>query len=66
MQDQCLNRAAVLSGWVGPWVVGWLEDVTGKTTTGRYVVAGVEILAAILILCFIPRRADGGESGRNE
>jgi hypothetical protein len=44
-----------LSGWVGPSVVGWLADVTGKTATGLYLIAGLEVLAAILILSFMPR-----------
>jgi nitrate/nitrite transporter NarK len=51
-----------LSGWVGPSVVGWLEDITGKTATGLYVVAGLEVLGAVLILLFMPRsshRASG-------
>jgi len=38
-------------------VVGWLEDLTGKTATGLYVVAGLEVFGAILILRFMPRRA---------
>src|SRR5262249_54333312 len=29
-----INSIGSLSGWVGPSVVGWLEDVTGKTATG--------------------------------
>jgi D-galactonate transporter len=52
-----INSVAVLSGWVGPTMVGWLEDVTGKTATGLYVVAGLEILGAVLILLFVPSRA---------
>jgi MFS transporter, ACS family, tartrate transporter len=52
-----INSIGSLSGWVGPSVVGWLEDLTGKTATGLYVVAGLEILGAILILRFVPRRA---------
>jgi MFS family permease len=52
-----INSIGNLSGWVGPSVVGWLEDMTGKTSTGLYVVAGLEVLAAILILVFMPRRA---------
>jgi sugar phosphate permease len=50
-----INSLGALSGWVGPAVVGRLADVTGKTATGLYVVAGVEVLAAILILLFMPR-----------
>jgi MFS family permease len=51
-----INSIGSLSGWVGPSVVGWLEDLTGKTATGLYVVAALEILGAVLILLFIPRR----------
>ena len=52
-----INSIGNLSGWMGPSVVGWLEDLTGKTATGLYVVAGLEILGAILILRFMPRGA---------
>jgi len=36
--------------------VGWLRDVTGKTSAGLYVLASIEVLAALLILRFVPRR----------
>jgi MFS family permease len=52
-----INSLGNLSGWVGPSVVGWLEDTTGKTASGLYVVAGLEVLAAILILLLMPRRS---------
>ena len=48
-----INSIGNLSGWLGPSVVGWLEDLTGKTSTGLYVVAGLEVLAATLILFFM-------------
>ena len=50
-----INSLGSLSGWAGPSVLGWLEDITGKTAAGLYVVAGVEIVGAALILLFIPR-----------
>jgi len=52
-----INSLGSLSGWVGPSIVGWLEDLTGKTSTGLYVVAGLEVLGSALILLFMPRRA---------
>jgi cyanate permease len=51
-----INSIGSLSGWVGPSLIGWLEDMTGKTSTGLYVVAGLEVLASSLILLFMPRR----------
>lgn len=54
-----INSIGALSGWVGPSVVGWLEEVTGKTATGLYVVAALEALGAVLILACMPRRAAG-------
>jgi hypothetical protein len=57
-----INSLANLSGWVGPSVVGWLADTTGKTATGLYVVAGIEALGAVLILLFMPHHASKIES----
>ena len=57
-----INSFGNLSGWLGPFIVGWLRDLTGKTSSGLYVVAGLEILATVLILQFIPRRSHGNEA----
>jgi MFS family permease len=50
-----INSLGAFSGWVAPFAVGLLKDVTGKTSTGLYVVAGLQVLAAVLILVFMPR-----------
>jgi D-galactonate transporter len=50
-----INSIGNLSGWLGPFVVGWLMDVTGSTSAGLYVIACLETIAAILIVLFIPR-----------
>jgi hypothetical protein len=50
-----INSLGNLSGWAGPSIVGWLEDLTGKTSSGLCVVAGLEVLASALILLFMPR-----------
>ena len=50
-----VNSIGALSNWLGPSVVGWLEDITGKTATGLYIVAGVTVVGAVLILLFTPR-----------
>lgn len=50
-----INSVGNLSGWLGPSVVGWLTGITGKTSAGLYVVAGLEVLAALMIVAFVPR-----------
>jgi MFS family permease len=50
-----INSIGNLSGWFGPFVVGWLMDLTGTTSAGLYVVAGLEVVAAVMIILFIPR-----------
>jgi D-galactonate transporter len=57
-----INSFGNLSGWLGPFIVGWLRDLTGKTSSGLYVVAGLEVLATVLILLFIPKRVHGQEA----
>lgn len=52
-----INSVGNLSGWLGPGVVGWLKDLTGTTSAGLYVVAGLEVLATFSILCFVPHRS---------
>jgi D-galactonate transporter len=49
-----INSIGNLSGWLGPFVVGWLMDITGRTSAGLYVIAGLETAAALLIVLFIP------------
>jgi hypothetical protein len=51
-----INSIGNLSGWIAPFIVGWLLDATGSASAGLYVVAGLEVLAAVLIVAFIPRR----------
>jgi D-galactonate transporter len=50
-----INSLGNLSGFVGPWLVGVLKDLTGTTATGLYAVAGLEVLCTVLILLFVPR-----------
>jgi len=51
-----VNSIGSLGSWVSPTVIGWLEDVTGSTAAGLYVVAGLIAFGAVLILLFMPRR----------
>jgi MFS family permease len=60
-----INSIGSLSGWAGSSLVGWLKDVTGKTTTGLYVVAGLVILGTILLLLTVPRSVGTRPTAQN-
>ena len=51
-----INSIGALASWGCPSVVGWLEDVTGKTASGLYVVAGLVAIGSALILIFMRPR----------
>jgi nitrate/nitrite transporter NarK len=55
-----INSVGSFSGWVAPFAVGWLRDQTGQTSTGLYIVAVLEVAAAVLILRCMPRAAPSG------
>jgi nitrate/nitrite transporter NarK len=61
-----INSLGNLSGFVGPYLVGWLKDVTGTTSTGLYAVAGMELLCTIMILLFVPRTKPAPNNLREE
>lgn len=45
-----INSFGNLSGFVGPYVTGWLKDLTGDFDTGLLVVAGCIALAGVITL----------------
>jgi D-galactonate transporter len=45
-----INSVGNLAGFVSPYIVGWLKDLTGSTAAGMYVVAAALILGAILVV----------------
>jgi sugar phosphate permease len=51
-----INSIGSLSGWVAPFMIGWLKDLTGTTSAGLFVVSGLELIAGVLILLYMPRR----------
>ena len=42
----------ILAAFVAPYMIGWLKTQTGSLAAGLYMVAGFEILAAVLLLLF--------------
>ena len=51
-----INSIGSFSGWVAPFAIGWLRDLTGTTSAGLYVVSGLELIAGVLILLYMPRQ----------
>lgn len=52
-----INSIGNLSGFVAPYLIGFLKDVTGSLSSGLYCVVGFEIVGVLVILLLIPRRA---------
>jgi len=54
-----INSIGNLGGFVGPFMIGWIKDLTGSFTGGLYFVAGLLILSAVLtlIIAGVRRRA---------
>jgi len=50
-----INSIANLAGFGAPWMLGLIKTSTGSLSSGLYIVAAIEVCAAILILKFVPR-----------
>jgi MFS-type transporter involved in bile tolerance (Atg22 family) len=50
-----INSVGNLAGFVSPYVVGWLKDLTHSTVAGMYAVSTVLIVGALVILT-VPAR----------
>jgi nitrate/nitrite transporter NarK len=44
-----INSIGNLAGFVAPYTIGLSTQITGSATSGLYVVAGFELLAAVLL-----------------
>jgi D-galactonate transporter len=52
-----INSIGNLSGFVAPYLIGFLKDATGSLSSGLYCVVGFELVGVLMILLFIPKRA---------
>ena len=45
-----INSVGNLSGFAGPYAIGWLKEMTGSTAGGVLLIAGFQIVGALLVL----------------
>jgi D-galactonate transporter len=45
-----INSFGNLSGFVGPYLTGWLQDLTGSNRAAMFVVAGFMVMAGVVVL----------------
>lgn len=53
-----INSVGNLSGFVAPYLIGFLRDMTGSLSSGLYCVVGFELIGVLAILLLIPKRAE--------
>ena len=46
-----INSIANIAGFVGPMIIGRIKDATGSFSGGFLVVAGVSVVASVVMLC---------------
>ena len=49
-----INSIANLAGFGAPYMLGVIKTSTGLLSPGLFIVAAIEICAAILIVAFVP------------
>lgn len=51
-----INSISNLAGFGAPYAMGLIKNATGRVAPGLYLVAAIELLAAVLVIVFIARR----------
>ena len=57
-----INSVSNLAGFGAPYVMGLIKNATGKLTTGLYLVAVIEVLAAVLVIIGIRKLGNKQEA----
>ena len=57
-----INSVSNLAGFGAPYVMGLIKNATGKVTTGLYLVAVIEVLAAVLVIVGIRKLGNKQEA----
>jgi nitrate/nitrite transporter NarK len=45
-----INSVGNLAGFASPYLIGWLKDLTASTNVGMYVLSGILVAGAVLVL----------------
>ena len=45
-----INSIGNLSGFFGPYAMGWIKDATGSFTGGLLLISGLAVLAMLIVL----------------
>jgi ACS family tartrate transporter-like MFS transporter len=48
-----INSIGNLGGFAGPFMIGWIKDLTGSFAGGLYFVAGLLVLSAVITLLLV-------------
>ena len=56
-----INSISNLAGFGAPYLMGLIKNATGKVGPGLYLVAAIELLAAVLVIAFIARKSQRKE-----
>ena len=51
-----INSIGNLAGFISPFAVGWIKDLTQSTDTGMYLIASLILLGGFLVIAFVPAR----------
>ncbi|HZG18919.1 MAG TPA: MFS transporter [Herbaspirillum sp.] len=51
-----INSVANLAGFVSPFLIGWIKDQTHSTAIGLYLLSGVLVAGAVLVIGAVPAR----------
>ncbi len=55
-----INSIGNLAGFVSPYMIGYLKDLTGRTDTALFVVAAGLVIGAVAVACVLRGRSGLG------
>jgi len=52
-----INSLGLVGGFVSPFVIGWMKNLTGSVNYGLYIITALMVLGAIALVVGVPARA---------